>query len=196
MEFLVNLYERWLNLSRWQKWTVITVLGILLFAILYYIKIKPLNETLLKKEREVARLKLLVSKLQIVEERKKALEKEIAKLREEIAQVELKLPTGKEEVSQIIKSITDADSGMEILSIKRMEPRDKKYYREYPYKVELKGNYPDFVKWCEKLSQANRIINFGTIEVRALPLSEVERDRNYKDTVKVRLDVKAFTLKR
>ncbi len=196
MEFLVNLYERWLNLSRWQKWTVITVLGILLFAILYYIKIKPLNETLLKKEREVARLKLLVSKLQIVEERKKALEKEIAKLNEEIAQVELKLPTGKEEVSQIIKSITDADSGMEILSIKRMEPRDKKYYREYPYKVELKGNYPDFVKWCEKLSQANRIINFGTIEVRALPLSEVERDRNYKDTVKVRLDVKAFTLKR
>ncbi len=196
MEFLVNLYERWLNLSRWQKWTLIIILGILLFAALYYTKVKPLNETLLKKEREVARLKLLVSKLQIAKERKKALEEEIAKLNEEIAQVESKLPTGKEEVSQIIKSITDADSGMEILSIKRMEPRKRKYYTEYPYKVELKGNYPNFVKWCEKLSQANRIINFGTIEVKVLPLSEVERDGNYKDTVKVRLDVKAFTLKR
>ncbi|WP_456456647.1 type 4a pilus biogenesis protein PilO [Thermovibrio sp.] len=196
MDFLVSLYERWLNLARWQKWVIIVFVGIFLFSTLYYVKVKPLKEELVRKETEVARLKLIVTRLKVVKKRKKKLEEEIGKLNKEIVKIESKLPTGKEEVSQILRSITDADSGMEILSIKRMSPKNRKYYTEYPYKVELKGNYPDFVKWCEKLSKANRIINFGTIEVKAIPLKEVEKEGNYRDTVKVKLDIKAFTLKR
>jgi len=194
-----GLVEKWNQMPRWQKWIVALLSGALIFGALYWFKVQPLKEQLAVKKQQAERLALVVSKLRAVEKRKEKLEKEIEELNQQIAQIEAKLPTGKEEVSQILKSITDADSGMVITSIVRGKEEDREYYIAYPYRVKLKGKYPNFVAWCERLSQADRIINFGGIEVKSLQEEEElepteEKAQDY--TIETTLEIKAFTLKR
>ena len=122
------------------------------------------------------------------------LEKEINALKKELETIEEKLPTGKEEVSKIIRSISDADSRVTVVSIKRSSPVSKKYYVEIPYNVELKSTYPQFVRWCEKLSKSDRIINFGDLSIRAAKPEREENTENH--TINVSLQIKAFNLKR
>ncbi len=204
MEFLRDFYEKWIRLPRWQKWAVIILIGVLLFGILYYTRISPLKEELTLKKQRAEQLRLTVSRLKIMEKRRDELLKEMEELNKKIAEIESKLPTGKEEVSQIIKSITDADSGMVIKLIKKESQQNKKYYIAYPYKVELLGTYPAFIKWCERLASANRIINFGDITVTSthpIAMKKVRRSRRGKEedlkyTVNVEMKIKAFTLKR
>lgn len=191
---LSDLYKKWLQLSRWQKGLFSVLLAGAVFGLIYYFKITPLQQEYKSEVQKVEQLKLTVSRLKVIEKRKKALLEEIKKLNEEIAKVESKLPTGKEDVSQIIKSITDADSGMVIKLIAKEKRQDKQYYVEFPYKVELLGKYPNFVRWCERLSQADRIINFGNITIKAFQRKGKDETSPY--TIHVIMDVKAFTLKR
>lgn len=199
MEQLISIYEKWIHIPRWQKWIIFLLIGILLSFLIYYLQIAPLQEELRKKKQRIESLTLTVNRLKVVEKRRALLLKELDQLNKKIKQIENKLPTGNEDVSQIIKSITDADSGMVIDSIERKVPKRRKYYIEFPYTVKLIGNYPSFIGWCEKLSKANRIINFGDMRIQSIYPSESSRRKNQKvlpknATIKVTLQIKAFTL--
>jgi len=200
MDYLVGIYERWIHLARWQKWLIILLIGVVFFGALYYFRITPLEQELQVKKARAEQLRLTVSRLKIIEKRRNEMVKKIEELNRKIAEIESKLPTGKEEVSQIIKSITDADSGMVIELIKKEGQENKKYYIAYPYEVKLLGTYPAFVRWCERLSKANRIINFGNIRVTSAQLTNSgggeKPQENQKYTIRVDMKVKAFTLKR
>jgi type IV pilus assembly protein PilO len=197
MEFLISLYERWVEIPRWQKWLIISAIGIVIFALLYYIRIVPLQDTLEAEKRRMESLSLVVNRLKTIEKRKIDLEKTIQKLERRIKRLESELPSGKEEVSKIIKSISDADSGVQVVSIVRGAPVEKKYYVEIPYSLQLKATYPEFISWCEKLSRANRILNFGDISLKALSTdSEKEKQENERFTTLIDLQIKAFNLKR
>jgi len=197
MEFLISLYERWVEIPRWQKWLIISAIGIVIFALLYYIRIVPLQDTLEAEKRRMESLSLVVNRLKTIEKRKIDLEKTIQKLERRIKRLESELPSGKEEVSKIIKSICDADSGVQVVSIVRGAPVEKKYYVEIPYSLQLKATYPEFISWCEKLSRANRILNFGDISLKALSTdSEKEKQENERFTTLIDLQIKAFNLKR
>ncbi|WP_457680923.1 type 4a pilus biogenesis protein PilO [Thermovibrio sp.] len=202
MEQLSGVYEKWITLPRWQKWLVITLFALVVFGLYYYLRIEPLKRELTVKRAEVEQLSLTVSRLRTVEKKKKELEKRVAELNKKIEEIESKLPTGKEEVSQIIKSITKADSQMVIKLIKKDRKVEKKYYIAYPYTVELLGTYPNFIRWCEKLSKANRIINFGTIKINSTAPTtsrgsvRLKKEESKKGTVFVKMKVEAFTLKR
>ena len=197
MEFLISLYERWGEIPRWQKWLIISAIGIVIFALLYYIRIVPLQDTLEAEKRRMESLSLVVNRLKTIEKRKIDLEKTIQKLERRIKRLESELPSGKEEVSKIIKSISDADSGVQVVSIVRGAPVEKKYYVEIPYSLQLKATYPEFISWCEKLSRANRILNFGDISLKALSTdSEKEKQENERFTTLIDLQIKAFNLKR
>lgn len=194
MDQLISLYERWLHVPRWQKWILILLLGFIAGILIYYFKIVPLKQTLKQKQSQVESLTLTVNKLKLVEKRKELLLKELEDLRNKIQQIEAKLPSGKEEVSQIVKSITDSDSGMVIKSIKREEPVKHRYYIEYPYRIELIGTYPRYIEWCEKLSKSDRIINFGSMKLKSVSKSEKNAKIPKDATVDIVLKVKAFTL--
>jgi len=197
MEFLSSLYERWKGLARWTRWIIIILLGVAAFGLLYLLKVKPLQEELAAKEKQAEQLALTVSRLKAVEKRKKELEKEIEELNLQIAQIEEKLPTGKEEVSQILRSITGPDSGVVIKKIAKEKKRDQQYYVVYPYAVEIWGTYPAFVKWCEALSRADRIINFGDMDLYALKAKKKKgKEEKLPYTMGARIEIKAFTLKR
>ncbi|ADY73036.1 hypothetical protein Dester_0381 [Desulfurobacterium thermolithotrophum DSM 11699] len=195
MEFLINFYEKWLEIPRWQRWFIIIILIAFLFWCLYFLRITPLKEQLLTEKRKLESLESTVNRLKIAKKRKDKLEREITTLRKELLIIESKLPTGKEEVSKIIRSISDADSGVTIVNIQRKLPMDKKYYVEIPYKIELKSTYPQFIHWCENLSKANRILNFGNFSINSIYNLEKDKKKT-KYTVNVNLEIKAFSLKR
>ena len=198
MDQLISLYERWIHVPRWQKWILILLLGAVVGIFIYYFKIVPLKEVLKQKQNQAESLALTINRLKLVEKRKELLLKELEDLRNKIQQIEAKLPSGKEEVSQIVKSITDSDSGMVIKSIRREESVRHRYYIEYPYQIELIGTYPKYIEWCEKLSKADRIINFGSMKLKSISKvgSKGRRDTKIpKDaTVDIVLKIKAFTL--
>ena len=198
MDQLISLYERWIHVPRWQKWILILLLGAVVGIFIYYFKIVPLKEVLKQKQNQAESLALTINRLKLVEKRKELLLKELEDLRNKIQQIEAKLPSGKEEVSQIVKSITDSDSGMVIKSIRREESVRHRYYIEYPYQIELIGTYPKYIEWCEKLSKADRIINFGSMKLKSISKvgSKSRRDTKIpKDaTVDIVLKIKAFTL--
>ena len=198
MEALRSFYERVREIPRWQRWIAIIIIGGILYLAFYYIQITPLKENLQKLKRTRNTLLLTVNRLKAVEKRRRILTQEIAKLEKEIRDLESKLPTGTERVDEIIKSISSADSQMKIMSIRRLKPSEKKYYVETPYEVTLEGTYPHFLRWCEKLSKANRILAFGDISIEAVQRTgEVNKKNKYsKDTIQVNMKIKAFNLKR
>ncbi|SMP04601.1 type IV pilus assembly protein PilO [Desulfurobacterium pacificum] len=199
MEALRSIYERIKEIPRWQRWIAIIIIGGILYLLLYSTQITPLKENLQRLEKNRNTLLLSVNRLKAVEKRRNVLKQEIAKLENEIRSLESKLPTGTEKVDEIIKSISSADSQMKIMSIKRSNPTQKKYYVETPYQITMIGTYPHFLRWCEKLSKANRILAFGNISIKAIQRTgEVGTDKNSstKDTIQVDMKIKAFNLKR
>jgi len=212
MEAINSLYERWNQLPRWQRWLLSILAGLILFFALRYFLINPTLQELEAKRKVKEQLQLTVSRLKIVEKNKEKLDREIAELTQKIEEIENQLPTGKEEVSQIIRTITADTDGIVLESIRRkgerkkektrgkkgkktvekkvQKPEKETYYREYTYEVNLKGTYPTFVKWCEAVSQAERILDFGNLEVKALEKPE----DGY--TVEAKVELKAFTLKK
>jgi type IV pilus assembly protein PilO len=189
MDQIIEVYDYLLKMPRWQKWLIILVLGVVLYTFLLFYKVQPLKKQYLEKKKRLESLSLTVNRLKILEKRKKLLLREISQLRKDIENIEKKLPTGKENVSQIIRSINKSDSKMTIESIVRRSKVSTKYYVKYPYEVILKGTYPSFVSWCEKLSKSERIINFGSISIRSV------MDKSSNSTIEVKLRVEAFTLK-
>jgi len=210
MEYLLRLYDRWLEVPRWQKWVLIAIVGVLVFFAFYSLRVVPLKKTLKAEKEQVKTMSLTINKLKAIERSKVNLEKAIGELEGKIAQVEAKLPSGREDVSKIIRSISGAGSGVKIVSIERGSPADKNYYVEVPYIIKLKATYPEFVRWCERLSEASRIFYFGDITLKSITgvktssetssegkessVSQAGEDEGY--TVFVELQVKAFNLKR
>jgi len=190
MEALNELIERLKAVPQWQRWLIIVVLGALIFWLLYNFNIQPLKEELVQKRQEAERLALTVSRLKVVEKRKKALEEEIETLRKKIAELEEKLPTGREDVAQILRALATENQNIRVQYLKREQEEKHKYYEAYPYTVILEGAYPDFLWWCEKLSKAERIINFANTEVTALQ----SQDGLQNAPVRVKMVIKAFTL--
>jgi len=197
MEFLIDLYERWMEIPRWQKWLVILTVGLVIFSLLYYIRIVPLKDTLEAEKKKMESLSLVVNRLKAIEKRKLDLERTIRRLEKRIRQLESELPSGKEDVSRIIKSISNAGSGIQILSITRGAPIERKYYVEVPYSLKLKATYPEFISWCERLAKANRILNFGDVSLKAIDAeSKEEKEGGGGYTTLIDLQIKAFNLKR
>ena len=207
MEYLYRLYDYWARIPRWQKWIVIAIIGALVFASYYFLRVIPLKKTLEAERKEVQSMSTIITELKAIERKKADLGKIIRNLEKEIEKTRAKLPSGEEDVSDIIKSISSKSGGVNILSIERGAPVDKQYYIETPYTVEMETTYPDFLRWCEKLSQTSRIFNFGDITLTsATPSGKSsagkttagkKSKKNPKAyTLHVKLQIKAFSLKR
>jgi type IV pilus assembly protein PilO len=163
-----------------------------LFLLYFIFSILPLKRELESKSKKVAELRETVARLKVIEKERLDFKKKISELKKKIAQIEEELPTGREEVSQIVASIAATTPSIEIVSVKREKKREKRYYVEYPYTIYLRGDYPSLLLWCEKLAGANRIINFGDVSIKALDKEEQKEGRTIEATV----EIKAFTLKR
>ncbi len=204
MDTFEVIKERWELIPRWQKWLAFITLVFLIYFLAYMQQIKPKQQRIQVLQKQVEQLTLKVNRLKAVEKRKRLLEKGISELTLKIKALESKLPTGKEEVSKIIRAITKADSYVRVDYIERKSPVQKQYYVEIPYMLKMSFKYPDFISWCEKLSSVNRIINFSDMTLVAYTEPKKSRKKKGKEvkkisenyTVKATLTIKAFNLKR
>ena len=202
MELWEDLKERWELIPRWQKWLGFVILLCFAYYLVYIQQISPKRQRMQVLGKQLGQLTLKVNRLKAVEKRKQALEKEIKELTLKIEALESKLPTGKEEVSKIIKAVTKANSHVRIDYIERKSPAQKQYCVEVPYLLKLSFNYPDFIAWCEKLSSVDRIINFSdmvlvsSMDYGAKTKGKKQKTENEQFTVRATLTIKAFNLKR
>ncbi len=189
--------DRWETIPKWQKWIAYAVLLLILSGIFFKLSIQP---KLVKRDilsQEVASYRTRVAQLRIIEQRKKALEKEIARLKEKTKQIEKVLPTGKEDVGTIIKTISENATGLEVIEIQRGKPIEKKYYEQIPYKITLNARYPEFVKWCERLMKADRILTLGkfNIKSRVPPIRLAGQNGMSRYTMEATFTINAYVLR-
>jgi len=202
MDSFEGIKERWELIPRWQKWFGFAVLLCLIYFLVYVQQVKPRQQKMQVLKKQVEQLTLKVNRLKAVEKRKGALEKEIKELTLKIEALESKLPTGKEEVSKIIKAITKTGSHVRVDYIERKSPVQKQYYVEIPYLLKLSFRYPDFIAWCERLSSVDRIINFSDmtlVSFKGYGRNKGKKKQKLEErqfTVRANLIIKAFNLKR
>ncbi len=168
---------------------IVFLIILLIWLFAYYKRVIPAKAQLRARENQLSSLRQSVNRLRVVKAQKKKFDEEFANVQRKLSNVQSKLPKGKEEVGQIIRTIVGNDAKIRIDSIVRKNPINKKYYVEVPYVVSLSTNYPSFVEWCDKLMKANRIINFGNISIN----SYSEKGKPY--TIKVNLIINAYNLK-
>ncbi len=183
MEYLIELYEKWIETPRWQKWLAIMALGVVCFVALYYYTVVPMKEELLMKKKKLDSLVLSVNKLKTIERRKNKVQRAIHRLERKIAEIEKSLPTGREDVAEIVETIEKADSGVVVTKIERKPPKQKKYYVEYPYEVYLLASYPSFIRWCERLIASGRLIAFGGIDIVTLSPATLKSEKGVRTAV-------------
>ncbi|SNR78609.1 type 4a pilus biogenesis protein PilO [Desulfurobacterium atlanticum] len=203
-----DLKERWAEIPKWQKWIGYLIL---LFVVAFVYKmnvIDPINQKIAILSNQVNRKKARVAKLKLVEKRRDILKKEISKLEEEISKLEAKLPTGKEDVSNIIKSVAQDTGTIRIDLIQRGREETKKYYTKIGYSVVMSTRYPNFIKWCEHIVSAKRVLTIGDLSMVALdPVKKKVEERTddktvkkevylYPYTVQVNMQINAYMLKR
>ncbi|WP_456438438.1 type 4a pilus biogenesis protein PilO [Desulfurobacterium sp.] len=210
--FLDDFKERWSEIPKWQKWIAYIVILIIILYVYKMNVIDPLNMKIEQLNRQISQKRVQVARLLAVEKRRNELKKEIVNLKSRIAALEAKLPTGREEVSGIIKSIAKNTGNTEIGLIRRGKEQSKEYYNQIDYTVVMKTRFPNFISWCKSLVKANRIMTFGDMSMVGLAPEKkkmtVEKIVNgkrqkkekeyysYKYTVQVNLNLNAYTLKR
>ncbi|WP_457567396.1 type 4a pilus biogenesis protein PilO [Desulfurobacterium sp.] len=210
--FLGDLKDRWSEIPKWQKWIGYIVILIVIAFVYKMNVLDPLKLRVEQLNRQVAQKKVQVTRLLAVEKRRNELKKEISELRTRIASLESKLPTGREEVSGIIKSIAKNTGNTEVGMIRRGKEQSKEYYNQIGYKVVMKTRFPNFISWCKSIAKANRIMTFGDMsmiglhpEKKKVTVEEVVDGKkvkkekeyySYKYTVQVNLNLNAYTLKR
>ncbi|OMH41269.1 type 4a pilus biogenesis protein PilO [Desulfurobacterium indicum] len=209
---LDDLKDRWAEIPKWQKWIAYVVVLIIAAYVYKMNVIDPINLKIEQLKRQISQKRVKVTRLLAVEKRRNELKKEIDELEAKIAALEIKLPTGNEEVSDIIKSIAKNTGNTEIGLIKRGKEQNKEYYNQIDYTVVMKTRFPNFIAWCESLVKANRIMTFGdmsmvglTPEKKKMTIEKLFKGKeqkkekeyySYKYTVQVNLNLNAYTLKR
>ncbi|WP_457569309.1 type 4a pilus biogenesis protein PilO [Desulfurobacterium sp.] len=207
-----DLKDRWAEIPKWQKWIAYVVVLILVAYVYKMNVIDPINLRIEQLNRQISQKRVKVTRLLAVEKRRNELKKEIAELEAKIAALETKLPTGNEEVSDIIKSIAKNTGNTEIGLIKRSKEQSKEYYNQIGYTVVMKTRFPNFIAWCKSLVEANRIMTFGDMamiglapEKKKITIEKIVNGKeqkkekeyySYKYTVQVNLKLNAYTLKR
>jgi Tfp pilus assembly protein PilO len=96
-------------------------------------------------------------------------EEELAKLEEYLARLQSILPAEKE-TPALLKSVLQMANSSN-LRIDRFAPQPmvpRAFYSDWPIQLEVQGNYNGLGQFFEKISQARRIIDVGSITIKGI----------------------------
>jgi type IV pilus assembly protein PilO len=134
---------------------------------MYYLKDQVEKRDALIQENH--KLEVAIEKGAAVEARLKKFKKELAVLEEKLAFLQSILPSEKETPSVLRSVQTMAASSN--LKIKRFTPQPvvpREFYSEWPIRIEVDGSYDGLGTFFEKIGNAARIIDVGTIDIQGL----------------------------
>ncbi|HSW38504.1 MAG TPA: type 4a pilus biogenesis protein PilO [Acidobacteriota bacterium] len=155
------------NLPRPVQIVLFTVLIILLAAAFYIYHLKDLKIKHDALQAEIKKLELSVAQGTAVETRLQRFKEEVALLEERLATLQSILPSEKE-TPTLLRSIQDMAASSNLI-INKFAPQPmvpRAFYSDWPIEIELEGNYHGLGLFFEKISQATRVIDVGTISIR------------------------------
>jgi type IV pilus assembly protein PilO len=128
---------------------------------------------------EIKRLEFSVAKKAAIESKHKQFEKELARLQEQLENLQRFLPAEKE-TPAILKSIQQmaTSSNMRIDKFVPQPLVPRAFYSDWPIHLELQGNYSGLGLFMEKISRATRIMN-----VDALIIKGIEQQNDASQTI-------------
>jgi type IV pilus assembly protein PilO len=157
------------NLPRSTQILIFAILVGCLGALFYFYCLQDLVKKRNALEIEIDRLKTAVSQATAAEIQLKAFKQKLSQLDEELARLRTLLPAQKE-TPTVLRSVQQmaASSNLKILKFIPQPILNHDFYSDWPITIEVEGNYNGLGTFFEKVGKATRLINVGSITVRAL----------------------------
>jgi type IV pilus assembly protein PilO len=145
----------------------ILILGLAFAFYMYYLKDLVLERDAI--QEEIARLELSVAQGTAIETQLKLFKKQLVELEERLTVLQSILPAEKE-TPAFLRAVQQmaASSNLKINKFAPQAMVPRAFYSDWPIEVEVEGNYHGLGLFFEKISQATRIIDVGTISVKGL----------------------------
>ena len=136
---------------------------------------------------EAQELQRKLNKVRVVASNLGEFEQEVADLERDLTLALKQLPNRKQ-FEDLLRDISTAGKkvGVEVKGIRRKPERAHDFYAEVPFEIELEGGYHEIAKFFERLSKLSRIVNVGSLDIKASGRGE---------TTKLRVDGTATTFR-
>ncbi len=160
---------RFENLPRPAQIAVVAVLVAGLACAFYFYYLSDLIRERESIYADISKLEKVVAQGTAIENRLKRFKQEVAQLEARLAVLQNILPSEKE-TPTILRSIQHMAEASN-LKIKKFTPQPvipRAFYSDWPIAMELSGGYHGLGSFFEKVSQATRIIDVGTISISGL----------------------------
>lgn len=132
----------------------------------YWLVFRPQNEEIEQAEREIEHKRALLAKLQVATSRSDSLEDANEEIRQGIAAIEERLPSGKE-IGAIVREVSRLaiESGLQQPGMTSGVPVRGSLYWEQPINMTLKGEFGGFYEFLLALEQMPRITRVPSMQV-------------------------------
>jgi len=134
----------------------------------YFMSYQETRSQVQQLHAESQELQRKLNKVRVVASNLGEFEQEVADLERELTLALKQLPNRKQ-FEDLLRDISTAGKkvGVEIKSIQRKKELRHDFYAEVPFKLELEGGYHDIAKFFERMSRLPRIVNVGSLNVKA-----------------------------
>ena len=166
----MNLKEfRFDSLPRTTQVVVFSFFVLCLAFAFYWYFLKGLLKERSRLRTEISKLELSVAQGTAIEGRLHQFKQELAQLEQRLAVLQSILPAEKE-TPAVLRSVQRmaASSNLKINKLTPQAVVPRGFYSDWPIQIEVEGNYDGLGLFFEKVSQATRIIDVGTITIRSI----------------------------
>ena len=166
----MNLKEfRFDSLPRTTQVIVFSFFVLCLAFAFYWYFLKGLLKERSRLRTEISKLELSVAQGTAIEGRLHQFKQELAQLEQRLAVLQSILPAEKE-TPAVLRSVQRmaASSNLKINKLTPQAVVPRGFYSDWPIQIEVEGNYDGLGLFFEKVSQATRIIDVGTITIRSI----------------------------
>ena len=160
---------RFENLPRSVQMVIFAIVVCCLAFVFYLYYLKDVIKQKDAIEAEITRLEQSVAQSTAVESQLRRFKQELAQLEERLAVLQSILPSEKE-TPAVLRSVQRMAASSN-LKINKFVPKPvvpRAFYSDWPITIEVEGNYNGLGLFFEKISQATRIIDVGTISIKSI----------------------------
>ncbi len=144
------------------------IVGCLAFVFyLYYLKDQIKKRDVI--QTEITKLEKSVAQGTAIESQLKKFKQELAQLEDRLAVLQSILPAQKE-TPAVLRSVQQmaASSNLKIVKFTPQPIVPRAFYSDWPIQIDVEGSYDGLGRFFERVSQATRIIDVGSISIAGL----------------------------
>jgi type IV pilus assembly protein PilO len=141
-------------------------LGVLLAAYFIWPDLGQKRQTIATLEEEWSEKERKITEGRAIEARLPEIEREIARLEDQLRDIQQILPTDREtgDLLRWIKNLGD-QSNLDLKSFAPGTLSPKEFYKEFPIEMQMVGRYHDLGIFLDRISKYSRIINVDNLRV-------------------------------